>query len=99
MIYTESSKRATMKYQKEKLEQIIVRVPKGKREQYHSIAEQHGKTLTRYIIDFLETGIDINQELTEQELKELETILKEKRNTTIKDWLKESITKFIEKNR
>lgn len=52
--YSEASKEYTMKYQKEKLDQIAIRVPKGKREEYKAKAEAHGKSLARYICDLIE---------------------------------------------
>ena len=55
MTYTDASKRATMKYQKEKLEQIAIRVPKGKREEYNKLAKNHGTSLTKLITDYLDS--------------------------------------------
>lgn len=52
--YNETSKNYTMKYQKENLDQIAIRVPKGKREEYKAKAEAHGKSLARYIMDLIE---------------------------------------------
>lgn len=52
--YTEAQKRATMKYIKENLEEIKIRVPKGKKEEYKAKAESAGKSLTQYIIDLVE---------------------------------------------
>lgn len=52
--YNETSKNYTMKYQKEKLDQIAIRVPKGKRDEYKAKAEAHGKSLARYIMDLIE---------------------------------------------
>lgn len=54
MAYTEAGKRAVMKYHKEHLDQIAIRVPKGKREEYKKKAEAHGKPLARYIVDLIE---------------------------------------------
>ena len=52
--YTESGKRATMKYIKENLEQISFRVPKGKKDEYKDFAESQGKSLTALIVELLE---------------------------------------------
>ena len=52
--YNETSKNYTMKYQKENLDQIAIRVPKGKRDEYKAKAEAHGKSLARYIMDLIE---------------------------------------------
>ena len=40
MPYSEAQKRATMKYMKENLEDIKIRVPKGKRAEYKALAEK-----------------------------------------------------------
>lgn len=54
MAYSESQKNATIKYMKENLDQIIVRVPKGKKDEYKALAQSRGKSLTQYIIDLIE---------------------------------------------
>ena len=54
MSYSEAQKRATAKYMKEKLEDIKVRVPKGKREEYKAQAEAKGYSLNAYIIKLIE---------------------------------------------
>lgn len=50
MSYNEAQKKATMKYQKEKLEQIAIRVPKGDRAALKAEAEQKGQSMAQYII-------------------------------------------------
>lgn len=62
MAYSEASKKATMKYQKEKLEQIAIRVPKGKREEYNNLAKIRGTSLTKLIVDYLESLLAESQE-------------------------------------
>lgn len=52
--YSEATKRATIKYQKENLDQMVIRVPKGKREEYKEKAKAHGKSLARYVCDLIE---------------------------------------------
>ena len=37
-----------------KLDEIKVRVPKGKKDEYKKLAEQHGKSLNQFIIDLIE---------------------------------------------
>lgn len=54
MPYSEAQKRATMKYMKENLEDIKIRVPKGKRAEYKAFAEKRGKSLSRLIVDLIE---------------------------------------------
>ena len=54
MAYSEAQKKATAKYMKNKLDDIKVRVPKGKREVYKAHAERKGKSLNTLIIELLE---------------------------------------------
>lgn len=54
MPYTEAQKKATAKYMKNNLDDIKVRVPKGKREVYKAYAERKGKSLNALIIELLE---------------------------------------------
>lgn len=54
MAYSEAQKKATAKYMKNKLDDIKVRVPKGKREFYKAHAERKGKSLNALIIELLE---------------------------------------------
>lgn len=54
MAYSEAQKKATAKYMKNKLDDIKVRVPKGKREVYKAYAERQGKSLNALIIELLE---------------------------------------------
>lgn len=63
MAYTEAQKRASAKYIKNNLDDIKVRVPKGKREKYKAYAESKGKSLNALIIELLEG--EINQSLSE----------------------------------
>lgn len=48
-MYNEASKKATMKYQKENLEQVAIRVKKGEREQFKKIAESANLSLAEMI--------------------------------------------------
>ncbi len=54
MAYSEAQKKATAKYMKNKLDDIKVRVPKGKSEVYKAHAERQGKSLNALIIELLE---------------------------------------------
>lgn len=58
MPYSEAQKRATAKYVKANLDDIKIRVPKGKREIYKTAAELAGKSLNQYIIDLIENDIN-----------------------------------------
>ena len=57
MAYSEAQKKATAKYMKNKLDDIKVRVPKGKREVYKAHAERQGKSLNALIIELLEKNM------------------------------------------
>lgn len=59
-VYNESSKRATMKYIKENLEEIRFRVPKGAKDRYKAHAQARGKSLTALIVELLERDIKEN---------------------------------------
>ena len=56
-MYNESSKRATLKYIKENLEEVRFRVKKGVKDRYKAHAEKRGKSLTALIVDLLERDI------------------------------------------
>lgn len=60
MAYSEAQKKATAKYMKNKLDDIKVRVQKGKREIYKAHAERKGKSLNALIIELLDQ--DMKQE-------------------------------------
>lgn len=52
--YNEAQKRASIKYLSEKTDDIRVRVPKGKKDEYKAQAEAHGLSLNAYIIKLIE---------------------------------------------
>lgn len=54
MAYTEAQKRANIKYLKEKTDDIRIRVPKGKKDEYKQQAESKGESLNAYIIRLIE---------------------------------------------
>lgn len=49
--YTESQKSATIKYLKEKTDDIRIRVPKGGKPAWKDAAAARGKSLNQFIID------------------------------------------------
>lgn len=57
---TDAKRKSIAKYLKEKVEDIKIRVPKGKREEYKEFAEKEGKSLNRYIIDLIEKDMKEN---------------------------------------
>lgn len=54
MAYTEAQKRASMKYIKEKTDDIRLRVPKGVKERYKKEAEKRGISTTQFILNCVE---------------------------------------------
>lgn len=56
-MYSESQKKATMKYIKNNYDEIKIRVPKGKKEEYRQHAESMGTMLTPFIIQAIEEKI------------------------------------------
>lgn len=55
--YTEAQKNASLKYMKEKTDDIRIRVPKGTKARWASVAEAQGKSLQRFIIDLVEENL------------------------------------------
>lgn len=54
--YSEAQANASRKYMKQ-FDDIKVRVPKGKREEYQQLAKDKGTSLNRLIIELLENAI------------------------------------------
>lgn len=54
MAYSEAQKRASQKYNEKAYDQLSIRVPKGKREEYKNFAEQKGMSLAQLIVLLLE---------------------------------------------
>lgn len=58
MSYTEAQKKASIKYMKEKTDDIRLRVPKGLKEKYMQAAEQRGMSMTKFVIDCVEKTLE-----------------------------------------
>lgn len=56
--YTEAQANASKKYMKQ-FDDIKIRVPKGKREEYRQLAKDKGKSLNKLIIDLLEKEMEV----------------------------------------
>lgn len=52
--YSQAQNKATQKYVKNNYDEIKVRVPKGKREEYKAMADAEGKSLNQYIVERIE---------------------------------------------
>lgn len=55
--YTESQKKASIKYLQEKTDDIRIRTPKGTKEKWKQAAEERGQSLTQFIVDTIEKEI------------------------------------------
>ena len=55
--YTEAQKNASIKYLRENTDDIRIRVPKGKKDEYKQLAENNGMSLNALIIELLEQKI------------------------------------------
>lgn len=53
-MYNETAKKASMKYNAEKREDLKLNLPKGKKEEYKRYAESKGKSLTKLITELIE---------------------------------------------
>lgn len=58
--YDEKSKIRTMKYMKEKRENLNINIPKGKKEELKKYAESKGKSLTALILELIEKEMHEN---------------------------------------
>lgn len=54
MAYTEATKRATIKYLKEKTDDIRLRTAKGTKERWREYAEARGMSMTQFVIACVE---------------------------------------------
>jgi len=57
LVYDEKAKARTMKYMKEKRENLNINLPLGSKERYKKHAESRGKSLTSLIVDLVEADI------------------------------------------
>ncbi len=57
MAYTQAQNKATQKYQKTHLEQLSIRVPKGKRAEYKALADARGVSLAGLITSLLDAEL------------------------------------------
>jgi predicted HicB family RNase H-like nuclease len=62
--YTEAQKNATIKYLKEKTDDIRVRAPKGTKDRWREAADAAGVSLQRFIIDAVEAAVAVTEEKT-----------------------------------
>lgn len=60
MAYSESAKKATIKYKKEHCERIVMDIPKGKKELFKAQAAKRGLSLQAYIVSLIEADMAID---------------------------------------
>ena len=58
MAPSEAQKRATAKWQKEKVEDITFRVPKGRKAVFKECAEKYGESLNAFLLRAAEEAVD-----------------------------------------
>lgn len=52
--YNQAMNKRTQAFIRERYDQVIIRMPKGKREQYASALEKKGISMNKYVIDKLD---------------------------------------------
>lgn len=96
-MYNETRNKATQKYHKEHLEQVAIRVPKGKREEYKQISTEYGLSLAGMITTMFDTvPYNLYFMLGENKLQEL-TRITQQNGTNIHDLISAAVTKYIDK--
>ena len=99
MIYNEARNRATQKYHKEHLEQVNIKVQKGKKEEYKQIAESHNLSMAALISYMVEnTDLFLPFIIGADQCQELKKIT-EQQGTTIKDLLNKAVNNYIDKHK
>ena len=63
MAYDEKAKERTMKYIKEKRDNLNLNLPKGDKERYKAHAERKGMSLTALIVELLERDIKESEQV------------------------------------
>lgn len=58
MAVSKAQQKAVQKYMKANYDEIKIRVPKGKREQYRAIAEANGISLNAWIVQIVEIAAE-----------------------------------------
>ena len=55
--YSTSQNKATQKYIKNNYEEIKIRIPKGKKDQYKQLASRKGLSLNSYVVNLIEQSL------------------------------------------
>ena len=57
MSYSASQNKATQKYIRNNYEEIKIRIPKGKKDQYKKLASEKGLSLNSFVVDLMEQSL------------------------------------------
>jgi hypothetical protein len=60
-MYDEKAKARTMKYMRDKRENLVINLPKGDKDRYKAYAASQGKSLTALIVELLTKEMRKNQ--------------------------------------
>ena len=71
MPYSEAQKRADKKYRAKAYDQLSIRIPKGKREEYKRLAEKRGESLAGMIIRLIAYKMYFNEKRLDAYYREL----------------------------
>lgn len=71
-MYGEVAKKATLKYMKEKRENLNLNFPKGKKAIFKAYAQFRGMSLTELITQLIEDDMEKYHFIPEEEMKEVE---------------------------
>lgn len=61
-MYSEAQNKATQRYLKKNREQMLVWLPKGKKQTYKDYAESKGKSLAAWVTETLDADMEKDQE-------------------------------------
>lgn len=71
-MYDAVAKKATLKYMKEKRENLNLNFPKGKKAIFKAYAQFRGMSLTELITQLIEADMEFHHYIPEEEMKENE---------------------------
>lgn len=57
MAYSEAQKEATARYNRKTYDRIEIKVKKGQKDKIVKFANQHGKSVTQFIVDLIDTAM------------------------------------------
>lgn len=57
MAYSDAQKEATARYNRKTYDRIEIKVKKGQKDKIVKFANQHGKSVTQFIVDLIDTAM------------------------------------------